>query len=103
MVNAFILWKGHLKKEGEVYKNTQTDFHVSVIDKLVNNSFETMSDSLNDSLNNSFGEFERLADNKHLLKKIPVSGNSKKGKVFRICKERIRSHQIFTKTLTYRA
>ena len=98
MVNAFILWKGHLKKEDEVYKNTQTDFHVSVIDKLVNNSFETMSDSLNDSLNNSFGEFERLADNKHLLKKIPVSGNSKKGKVFRICKERIRSYQIFTKT-----
>ena len=98
MVNAFILWKGHLKKEDEVYKNTQTDFHVSVIDKLVNNSFETMSDSLNDSLNNSFGEFERLADNKHFLKKILVSENSKKGRVFQTCKERIRSYQIFTKT-----
>ena len=87
MVNAFILWKEHLKKKGEAYKNTQTDFRVSVMDKLVNNSFETMNDSLDDSLNNSFvGEFERLADNKHFLKKIPVPEDSKKGRVFRTCK-----------------
>ena len=83
MVDAFILWKEHLKKKSEAYKNTQTDFRVSVIDKLVNNSFEIMNDSLDDSLNNSFvGEFERLADNKHFLKKIPVPENSKKGKYF---------------------
>ena len=87
MVNGFILWIEHLKKKGEAYKNTQTDFRVSVINKLVNNSFETMKDSLNDSWNNSFvGEFERLADNKHFLKKIPVPENSKKGRVFRTCK-----------------
>ena len=30
MANAFILWKEHLKKKGEVYKNTQTDICVSV-------------------------------------------------------------------------
>ena len=84
---CFILWKEHLKKKGEAYKNTQTGFRVSVIDKLVNNSFETMNDSLNDSLNNSFvGEFERLADNKHFLKKIPVTENSKKRRIFRTCK-----------------
>ena len=84
---CFILWKEHLKKKGEACKNTQTGFRVSVIDKLVNNSFETMNDSLNDSLNNSFvGEFERLADNKHFLKKIPVPENSKKRRIFRTCK-----------------
>ena len=33
MANAFILWKEHLKKKGEAYKKTQTDFHISVIDK----------------------------------------------------------------------
>ena len=83
MVNAFILCKEHLKMKGEAYKNTQTDFRVSVIDKSINNSFETINDSLNDSLNNSFvGEFERLADNKHFLKKIPLPENSKKGRVF---------------------
>ena len=87
MLNAFILWKEHLKKKGEAYKNTQTDFRVCVTDKLVNNSFETMSNSLNDSLNNFFvGDFERLADNKHFRKKIPVPENSKKGRVFQTCK-----------------
>ena len=86
MVNVFILWKEHLKKKSEAYKNAQQIF-VSVIDRLVNNSFETMNDSLDDSLNNSFvGEFERLADNKHFLKKISVPENSKKGRVFRTCK-----------------
>ena len=83
-MNAFILWKEHLKKKGEAYRKTQTDFHISVIDKY---SFETMSDSLNDSLNFSFvREFERLADNKHFLKEIPVPENSKIGRVFRTCK-----------------
>ena len=80
---CFILWKEHLKKKGEAYENTQTDFRASVINKLVNNSFETM----NDSLNNSFvREFERLADNKHFLKIFPVPENSKKGRVFQTCK-----------------
>ena len=84
---CFILWKEHLKKKGEAHENTQTDFRAFVINKLVNNSFETMNDSLNDSLNNSFvREFERLAHNKHFLKKIPVPENSKKGRVFRTCK-----------------
>lgn len=31
MVNAFILWKEHLKSKGEVYKKTQTDFQINVI------------------------------------------------------------------------
>ena len=92
MVNAFILWKEHLKKKGEAYKNTETDCRVSVFYKLVNNSFETM----NDSLNNSFvGEFERLVDNKHFLKKIPEPENSKKGGVFRTCKVRSLAEREF--------
>ena len=45
MVNecSHSLWKEHLKKKGEAHKNTQRDFRVSVIDKLVNNSFETIT------------------------------------------------------------
>ena len=45
MVNecSHSLWKEHLKKKGEAHKNAQRDFRVSVIDKLVNNSFETIT------------------------------------------------------------
>ena len=100
MVNecSHSLWKEHLKKKGEAHKNTQRDFRVSVIDKLVNNSFETITihwmihwiilllESLKDSLNNSFvRKSERFTENKHFLKKIPVPENSKKGRVFRTC------------------
>ena len=64
----------------------QISVFLYVTAKLVNNSFGTTNDSLNDSLNNSFvGEFERLADNKDFLKKIPVPENSKKGRVSQTC------------------
>ena len=64
----------------------QISVFLYVTAKLVNNSFGTTNDSLNDSLNNSFvGEIERLADNKDFLKKIPVPENSKKGRVFQTC------------------
>ena len=85
MVNSFILWKEHLKTKGQSYKNTQTDFRFAVIGKLVNNSSETTIDeSFNDSLNNSFvGEFERLDNTEHFLKRIPVLENSKQDRVRR--------------------
>ena len=81
MVNSFILWKEYMKKKGVASKNSQTEFRIDVITKLVGDALVNANE-----VNNSFtGEFDRLTG-RHFMKRIPVPPDSKSGKVFRTCK-----------------
>ena len=79
MFFGYFVWKEPMKKKGETYRRSPTDFRVFVIEKLANTSFETTA---TDSLNSSFaGKFDRLTGNL-FLRNIPVSEE----RVYRICK-----------------